>query len=239
MPTGGDIVKAAATHLGKPYVWGAEGPNAFDCSGLVVAAFKAYGISLPHKAEQQAKLGTAVSKDDIQPGDLVFSNWGDGTNSHVGIATSSGQIIVARHKHTNVQYQTLNAGYLSHVTAIRRIKGITNTGGGAGATSGGLTPNGTGSSGGGTTSGATRTNGGTSSGSSSAGGGSSSTSSGPFAGIADAIRTGLRPLTGAQVVADGLAQAWLPTTIIRIVCGIAGMVFIGYGTILIAREVKS
>ena len=235
MPTGGDIVSAAATHLGAPYVWGAMGPKAFDCSGLVVAAFKKNGISLPHKAELQARYGKEVSRGDIQPGDLIFSNWGDGPNSHVAIATSSSQMIVARHKHTVVQYQALNASYLSHVTAIRRINGVTNAGQGAGSSGTGLTPNGTsGTSGsGGTTSGATSTSGG-SSGSS----GTSSGSSGPFGAIADAIRKGLLPLTGAQVVADGLAQAWLPTTIIRIVCGVFGMVFIGYGTVLIAREVK-
>lgn len=56
----------------KPYVWGAEGPGTFDCSGLTMAAYQTVGISLPHYTGSQWTSGTHVSKEDLRPGDLVF-----------------------------------------------------------------------------------------------------------------------------------------------------------------------
>jgi hypothetical protein len=109
--------------LGKPYVFGSAGPGQFDCSGLTQYVYKPYGINLPHHAADQAKLGTAVTATDIQPGDLVFSDWGDGPNSHVGIAVSGQQIIDAPHTGAVVRYDTLSPSYLRHVTAIRRMSG--------------------------------------------------------------------------------------------------------------------
>lgn len=82
----------ARAQQGKPYKWGATGPDAYDCSGLVQAAFKAAGISLPRTSYQQITAGTKVDRADLQPGDLVFPNLG-----HVQIYTGNGQIIESPH----------------------------------------------------------------------------------------------------------------------------------------------
>lgn len=128
MTSAGDLLGFAETLEGKPYVFGAEGPNAFDCSGLVQYVFHHFGVNLPRTSEQQAKVGTAVDKGAIQAGDLVFSDWGDGPNSHVGIAMGGNKIIVAPHTGTNVQVENLSTGYMNHVTAVRRIDGVTSDG---------------------------------------------------------------------------------------------------------------
>lgn len=65
-------VNTALAQLGRPYAWGAAGPNAFDCSGLALYAFKAPGTALPHSAAGQAQLGAPVALGALKPGDLVF-----------------------------------------------------------------------------------------------------------------------------------------------------------------------
>lgn len=115
------VIGLTKQQLGKRYVFGTAGPGTFDCSGLTQYVYKPQGINLPHHAADQAKLGKPVSPGDIQPGDLVFSNWGDGPNSHVGIAVSKNQIIDAPHTGAVVRYDNLSDGYMSHVTAIRRM----------------------------------------------------------------------------------------------------------------------
>ncbi|HJQ01352.1 MAG TPA: C40 family peptidase [Jatrophihabitans sp.] len=65
-------IAAARAELGKPYAWGASGPDAFDCSGLTAWAWGAAGVSLPHNAAAQQGMGTPVNQSDLQPGDLVF-----------------------------------------------------------------------------------------------------------------------------------------------------------------------
>lgn len=122
------LLADAAAQLGKKYVFGSAGPNTFDCSGLTMWVFKRQGVSLPHHAEDQAKMGTAVDKHQIQAGDLVFSDWGDGANSHVGIATGPHTIINAPHTGAVVRYQQLSTSYLNHVTAVRRIGNPTGAG---------------------------------------------------------------------------------------------------------------
>ncbi|MEV5878662.1 NlpC/P60 family protein [Streptomyces sp. NPDC052101] len=82
----------AYTKLGSPYVWGATGPNAFDCSGLVQAAYRSAGISLPRTTYAQINAGRRVSRTELQPGDLVFFYSGI---SHVGIYVGNGQMIHA------------------------------------------------------------------------------------------------------------------------------------------------
>lgn len=82
----------ARAQLGKPYVYGAAGPNAYDCSGLVQAAYKAAGISLPRVTTAQFAADAKVSTSSLQPGDLVFYYSGI---SHVGIYIGDGQIIHA------------------------------------------------------------------------------------------------------------------------------------------------
>jgi cell wall-associated NlpC family hydrolase len=88
---GAAVVKIAIQYVGRPYVWGAAGPYAFDCSGLVTYVFAQVGISLPHFAAAQWNYGVYVPSDELEPGDLVFfDNLG-----HVGIYVGDGSYIQA------------------------------------------------------------------------------------------------------------------------------------------------
>ncbi|MCX4906028.1 C40 family peptidase [Streptomyces sp. NBC_00878] len=78
--------------LGSPYVWGATGPDAFDCSGLMQAAYREAGISLPRTTYAQINAGERVSRSELRPGDLVFFYSGI---SHVGLYIGNGQMIHA------------------------------------------------------------------------------------------------------------------------------------------------
>ncbi|WP_307804964.1 NlpC/P60 family protein [Streptomyces sp. VRA16 Mangrove soil] len=78
--------------LGSPYVWGATGPNAFDCSGLTQAAYRAAGVSLPRTTYSQINAGQRISRSQLQPGDLVFFYSGI---SHVGLYIGNGEMIHA------------------------------------------------------------------------------------------------------------------------------------------------
>ena len=89
---GAVALREALTRLGDPYVWGAAGPTAFDCSGLVVWAFAQEGISLPHYTGSLWNLGVHVSENDLQPGDLVFF-FAD--EDHVGLYIGDGLMVDA------------------------------------------------------------------------------------------------------------------------------------------------
>ncbi|MEV6424061.1 NlpC/P60 family protein [Streptomyces sp. NPDC051662] len=78
--------------IGKPYVWGATGPGAFDCSGLTQAAWRSAGVALPRTTYTQINTGQRVSRGDLAPGDLVFFFSGI---SHVGIYVGGGQMVHA------------------------------------------------------------------------------------------------------------------------------------------------
>jgi cell wall-associated NlpC family hydrolase len=85
-------IDTAMAQRGKPYVWAASGPGSFDCSGLTGYAYKAAGISLPHSSALQFRIGQAVSRAELQPGDLVFFY---SPVSHVGIYIGNGQMVHA------------------------------------------------------------------------------------------------------------------------------------------------
>jgi peptidoglycan DL-endopeptidase CwlO len=89
----GAVVEAALGQIGDPYVWGASGPNGFDCSGLTQFAYAAAGVSLPHSSRAQAGMGVAVSRGELQPGDIVYFY---SPVSHVGIYIGNGQMVHAR-----------------------------------------------------------------------------------------------------------------------------------------------
>jgi cell wall-associated NlpC family hydrolase len=101
-PAGGPVVANSAAaqvaidtamaQRGKPYVWAASGPGSFDCSGLTAYAFAAAGVGLPHSSVMQSRMGQAVSRDQLQPGDLVFFY---SPVSHVGIYIGNGQMVHA------------------------------------------------------------------------------------------------------------------------------------------------
>lgn len=88
----GDVVTAARSRIGYPYAWGATGPAAFDCSGLVVWSYSQAGISVPRTSQQQANAGQPVDRADLQPGDIVIYY---PTASHVGIYVGDGDVIHA------------------------------------------------------------------------------------------------------------------------------------------------
>jgi cell wall-associated NlpC family hydrolase len=86
------VVQAALTRIGSPYSWGGSGPNAFDCSGLIMWAFQQTGKSLPHSSQSLATGGQPVARDDLQPGDIVtfYSDV-----SHAGIYIGDGMMVHA------------------------------------------------------------------------------------------------------------------------------------------------
>ncbi|WP_326598649.1 C40 family peptidase [Streptomyces sp. NBC_01803] len=93
-------VAFAYAQLGKPYGWGATGPDAFDCSGLTQAAWRTAGVALPRTSYSQVGAGTRVPRARLAPGDLVFYFSGI---SHVGIYVGNGQIIHASRPGTPVR----------------------------------------------------------------------------------------------------------------------------------------
>ena len=117
------IVNLAYSKIGSPYVWGAEGPNSFDCSGLTSYVYRnAAGISLPRTSSAQSGYGKTVSKANLQPGDLVFfSTNGTGNVSHVGIYVGGGNMVHSPAPGQSVHTVSINSSYYAstYVTAKR------------------------------------------------------------------------------------------------------------------------
>lgn len=134
MATGQDVLTKAYEFLGDPYAYGATGPNKFDCSGLMQYAYKLVGIAIPRTSEEQATFGTAVSADQLAPGDLVFAAGSDGTAAapgHVGMYAGGGQVIEAPHTGAVVRFTPLSAfGATSYRRIIGSVSGA-GTGGGS------------------------------------------------------------------------------------------------------------
>ncbi|HEY4375884.1 MAG TPA: NlpC/P60 family protein [Acidimicrobiales bacterium] len=102
---GGSVIAAAQTRLGDPYVWGAAGPNSFDCSGLVMWSYAQAGRgSLPHSSGGQYAMSRHISLSELQPGDLVF--FGSPVH-HVGIYVGGGSMINALHSGAPVEYDSI------------------------------------------------------------------------------------------------------------------------------------
>ena len=120
---GSTVVETAKKYLGAKYVYGASGPNSFDCSGFTSYVFKLHGVSLSRTAKGQYTNGTAVSRANLQPGDLVmFGPSASGIN-HVGIYIGGGKIIHAENPSSGVTIDTINSGYYNknYVGARRAI----------------------------------------------------------------------------------------------------------------------
>lgn len=220
--SGADIVNDAAKELGDPYVFGAEGPNAFDCSGLVEYVFRKHGIKTPRVAADQAHFGVPVARSKIQPGDLLFFNWGGGSKAeHVGIYAGNGEMIHAPHTGTVVKRVKLGPHYWANNIAIRRFPGVTNgpadsTGllGQIGDTisgiADGLNPAG-------------------------AATGIAGALTGISSGLADIGRSAL----SVGKVADAVMKLFLPSNLMRAAAWVMGSIFILLGIFFLSREVRN
>jgi peptidoglycan DL-endopeptidase CwlO len=112
----GAAIAEARAQLGKPYAWGASGPDSFDCSGLTAWAWRAAGVSLPHNAAAQQGMGRSVSRGDLQPGDLVFFG---SPAYHVGIYVGDGMMIHAPTTGDVVKMTSLS--YMSDYSGATRV----------------------------------------------------------------------------------------------------------------------
>ena len=119
---GSTVVETAKKYLGAKYVYGASGPNSFDCSGFTSYVFKLHGVSLSRTAKGQYSNGTEVSRANLQPGDLVmFGPSASGIN-HVGIYIGGGKIIHAENPSSGVTIDTINSGYYNkNYVGARRV----------------------------------------------------------------------------------------------------------------------
>ena len=110
-----EVIAYAKTLLGKPNVWGEQGPNSFDCSGFTYYVFKnKAGIVLPRTSSAQSKYGTYVSKSNLKAGDLVFfdtNGANDGNVSHVGMYIGNGQMIHASYGQKKIVIANFNDSY--------------------------------------------------------------------------------------------------------------------------------
>ena len=111
------MVNVAKKYLGTPYSWGGTSPSGFDCSGLVQYAASKVGISVPRTTYEQVQGGREVSKNNLQPGDLVF--FGSSSDPHhVGIYIGGGQYIHSPKTGDVVKVSSLN-GRSDYLTARR------------------------------------------------------------------------------------------------------------------------
>lgn len=108
-----DPVEVAASLIGRPYVWGAEGPGAFDCSGLTQFVYREIGVELPRRAVTQSRVGDPARRP--QRGDLVFfaSDVRRSLVTHVGIYEGGGTMINASKRHGKVRRESLDDEYWS------------------------------------------------------------------------------------------------------------------------------
>ncbi|MFB6845866.1 NlpC/P60 family protein [Streptomyces sp. NPDC056373] len=112
---GSAAVAAARSALGKPYIWGANGPSGFDCSGLMQWSYAQAGVSLPRTSQGQRYAGRQVPLSEARPGDLVLYR---GDASHVGMYMGDGQVIHAPYPGAPVRYDPVGMMPVSSVTRV-------------------------------------------------------------------------------------------------------------------------
>ena len=117
---GATVVQTAQNYIGSRYVYGATGPNSFDCSGFTSYIYRQHGVSLNRTAAGQYSNGTAVARGDLQPGDLVM--FGKSGINHVAIYIGGGSIVHAANSKRGVTVDTINSGYYNNnYVGARRI----------------------------------------------------------------------------------------------------------------------
>ena len=108
--------------MGCKYVYGGNGPNSFDCSGFTKYIYKQFGVTLNRSSKDQVNNGVAVSKSNLQQGDLVFFSTNGVYPTHVGIYIGDGNIVHASTAKDGVKISSLNTSYYTtNSFAARRI----------------------------------------------------------------------------------------------------------------------
>lgn len=114
----GAVLQFALGQLGKPYLWGAVGPQSYDCSGLVQTAFRAAGVKMPRVSRQQATVGKKVARSDVRAGDLIFFYQ---PVHHVAIAIDANRAVHAPSFGQDVKISAIDG--IGPITVIRRVIG--------------------------------------------------------------------------------------------------------------------
>lgn len=117
------VAAKALAYAGTPYVYGGVGPGGWDCSGFTQWIYQQYGVNLPRSAYDQWNVGSAVSRDNLRPGDLVFfaGTWGPGV-SHVGIYIGDGKMINAQSERAGTAVANVFDAYWgAHYAGARRV----------------------------------------------------------------------------------------------------------------------
>ncbi|MEY9894804.1 cell wall-associated NlpC family hydrolase [Catenulispora sp. MAP5-51] len=117
-------ISFALAQVGKPYVWGGTGPDGWDCSGLIMMAYRAAGIAIPRGSIAQSTVGQPVYDTNLlRPGDLLFVPGSDGTATapgHVGMYLGQGILVEAPHSGLRVQLSSLAGYWRENLVSIRR-----------------------------------------------------------------------------------------------------------------------
>lgn len=118
---GAEVVAYAAEYLGRPYSWGGNGPNSFDCSGFVKYVYAHFGYTLNRTATAQLQNGVSVDRSELQPGDLVFFRYQTSKPvSHVGIYVGDGVFIHSSTNGEGVMYDQMDYGHYANVYVYAR-----------------------------------------------------------------------------------------------------------------------
>lgn len=213
--TGSTIAAEVGKFLGDPYVYGAAGPTNFDCSGLVQYVLTQLGLkNVPRTSEDQWAWVQRIGYSDLQPGDLVFSQWpgDDAAPGHVAVYVGGGNLIEAPSPGQSVHQVPLDSGYRNYVVGYGRVPGAAVGGGAGGAVS------------------ATNAT-------------TAGFSLNPLSGVADAINTVFGPISSAFAefyqgfVVAMRAVVWLvnPANWVRIIAGIVGTASLIVGLVFVAK----